>query len=122
MDTKELCYKAAEYIFSKKGFDVKLIDLREQTTITDYFLICSADSDTKMIAIRNEIEKKFKEEEGISPWHIEGANSVTWILMDYVDFVIHIFSKETREYYSLEKYWGDAPIEEIFDKVEEGIK
>ena len=94
MNTKELCYKAAEYIFSKKGFDVKLIDLREQTSITDYFLICSADSDTQMIAIRNEIEKKFKEEEGIRPWHIEGSNSSTWILMDYVDFVIIFLIKK----------------------------
>lgn len=122
MNTKELCLKAAEYIFSKKGFDVKLIDLRDKTTITDYFLICSADSDTQMNAIRTEIEKKLKENEDLRPWHVEGANSNTWILMDYVDFVIHIFNKETREYYALEKYWGDAPIEDIYDKMEEVVK
>jgi ribosome-associated protein len=119
LNNKDLCLKAAEYIFSKKGYDVVLIDIREQTSITDYFLICSADSDTQIKAITDEIEKKLLENENIKPWHIEGRNNANWVLLDYVDFVIHIFKKETREYYALEKYWGDAPMEVIEDKLSE---
>jgi len=119
LNNKDLCLKAAEYIFSKKGYNVVLIDIREQTSITDYFLICSADSDTQIKAITDEIEKKLLENENIKPWHIEGRNNANWVLLDYVDFVIHIFKKETREYYALEKYWGDAPMEVIEDKLSE---
>ena len=117
--TLDLIYTAISAAVEKKGENIVLLDLQELFTITDYFLICSADSDTQIKAITDEIEKKLLENENIKPWHIEGRNNANWVLLDYVDFVIHIFKKETREYYALEKYWGDAPMEVIEDKLSE---
>jgi len=108
MNSKQLAEKITEHIFSKKGYDIILLDLRKLTTIADYFVICSADSDTQVKAIADEIDSKLSEE-GIKSWHIEGYRALNWVLIDYVDVVVHIFKKDSREYYKLEKLWGDAP-------------
>jgi ribosome-associated protein len=97
-----------ELIFSKKGYDVKILDLRELTTIADYFIICTGDSETQVKAIADEVDKKMREM-GVRSWHTEGYRGLNWVLVDFVDVVVHIFKKETREYYNLEKLWGDAP-------------
>jgi len=108
MSSKQLADKITEQIFSKKGYDVVLLDLRKLTPIADYFVICSADSDTHVKGIADEIDSKLSEE-GIKSWHIEGYRALNWILIDYVDVVVHIFKKDSREFYKLEKLWGDAP-------------
>lgn len=114
--TPELITKRiAELIFEKKGNDVKLIELRKVTTLADYFIICSADSDTQVKAIADHIEKELKDA-GIKLWHREGYRSLNWVLLDYVDIVVHIFKTETRHFYNLEKLWGDAPIHELKDE------
>lgn len=115
MDSKDLANKMTELIFSKKGLDVKIMDLRNLTTIADYFVICSADSDTHVKAIADEIDKKLSTQ-GIKG-HIEGMKSLNWVLMDYFDVVVHIFKHESRRYYNLEKLWGDAPAEVVEDKL-----
>ena len=97
-----------ELIFSKKGYDVKILDLRELTTIADYFIICTGDSETQVKAIADEVDKKMREM-GTKSWHTEGYRGLNWVLVDFVDVVVHIFKKETREFYNLEKLWGDAP-------------
>lgn len=97
-----------ELIFSKKGYDVKILDLRELTTIADYFIICTGDSETQVKAIADEVDKKMREL-GVKSWHTEGYRGLNWVLVDFVDIVVHIFKKETRDYYNLEKLWGDAP-------------
>ena len=97
-----------ELIFSKKGYDVKILDLRELTTIADYFIICTGDSETQVKAIADEVDKKMREL-GTKSWHTEGYRGLNWVLVDFVDVVVHIFKKETREFYNLEKLWGDAP-------------
>lgn len=114
MSSKQLADKITEQIFSKKGFDVILLDLRKLTAIADYFVICSADSDTQVKAIADEIDSKLAEE-GIKSWHIEGYRALSWILIDYVDVVVHIFKKDSREFYKLEKLWGDAPSVKVED-------
>ncbi|HZW37814.1 MAG TPA: ribosome silencing factor [Ignavibacteriaceae bacterium] len=114
MDSRNLADKISELIFSKKGYDVKLLDLRELTTITDYFIICSADSDTQVKAISDEVDKTLRDE-GIKSWHKEGYRSLNWVLLDYVDVVVHVFKKDSREFYNLEKLWGDAPTVEMED-------
>ncbi len=114
MDTKELVFKITELIFSKKGFDVKILDLNNLTTIADYFVICSADSDTQVKAIADEVDKKLRDQ-GIKCFHIEGYNTLNWVLMDYFDVVVHVFKKDARNYYNLEKLWGDAPSESVED-------
>ena len=88
-----------------KGFDVKLLDISKLTTMTDYFVICSADFDTQVKAISDEVDKKLRDE-GIRCWHTEGYKSLSWVLLDYVDVVVHVFKKEAREFYNLEKLWG----------------
>jgi ribosome-associated protein len=114
----ELTEKIAELIFSKKGFDVKILDLRELTPISDFFVICSADSDIQVKAIADEIDHRLHEE-GVRVWHKEGYKSLNWVLLDYVDVVVHVFKKSVREFYNLERLWGDAPVKEVTDIVPE---
>ena len=109
MISKKLTEKISELIFSKKGYDVLIIDLRNLASFTDYFVIATADSDTQVKAIADEVDKRLKDE-GIKSWHKEGYRSLNWVLLDYVDVVVHIFKKEAREFYNLEKLWGDAPM------------
>jgi ribosome-associated protein len=121
LNTKELANRISETIFTKKGFDVIIIDLKKLVTFTDYFVICSADSDTQVKAIADQVDKALSEE-GIKCWHREGLKALNWVLMDYVDVVVHIFKKEAREFYNLEKLWGDAPTEKMIDPAEENIQ
>lgn len=114
MNSKKVAEQIANLIFNKKGYDVKIIDLQKIASFADYFVICSADSDTQVKAIADEIDKKLRDE-GIKCWHKEGLTALSWVLMDYVDVVVHIFKKESREYYNIEKLWGDAPAYEIED-------
>ena len=101
--------RIVELIFNKKGYDVKILDMRKLTTITDYFIICSGDSDTQVKAIADEVDKQMRSE-GVRSWHTEGYRTLNWVLIDFVDIVVHVFKKESREYYNLEKLWGDAPM------------
>jgi len=115
-EQKQIVYKMCEAIFAKKGFDVKIIDLRTVTSMADYFIICSADSDIQIKAIADEIEDEMISI-GEKYWHKEGYNSQQWILMDYSDIIVHIFKPEGRSFYNIEKIWGDAPIEDASDKL-----
>ena len=108
METQQLAQKIAELCFNKKGYDVKIIDLRNVALFADYFVLCSAESDVQVKAIADDVEEKLKEQ-GIRCWHKEGYKALQWILLDYVDIVVHIFRKEAREYYNLERLWSDAP-------------
>ena len=92
----------------KKGENIVVIGLKEISSFTDYFLLISGNSSRQNLAIYENIEKELKKED-IYPLHVEGKENAEWILMDYGNFILHIFSKETREYYSLEKLWGDGP-------------
>lgn len=114
MDSKIFAKKIANLIFNKKGYDVVIIDLMKIATFSDFFVICSADSDTQVKAITDEIDKSLRDE-GIKCWHKEGMTALSWVLMDYVDVVVHIFKKESREFYNIEKLWGDAPTIEVQD-------
>lgn len=114
MTSKNLADKITNLIFIKKGYDVKILDLRKLASFADFFVICSADSDTQVKAIADEVDDELRNE-GIKYWHKEGYRGLNWVLIDYVDVVVHIFKKDAREFYKLEKLWGDAPLEEIFD-------
>ncbi len=109
-----LANNIAELIFNKKGYDVRIIDLRKVVSFADYFVICSADSDTQVKAIADEVDKSLSDK-GLKCWHKEGYKALSWVLLDYVDVVVHIFKKEMREFYNLERLWGDAPIIEVED-------
>lgn len=114
MDSKQLARKLAKLALTKKATDIKILDLRKITTITDFFVICSGSSDPQVKAIADNVidgSKKF----GEKPWHKEGFTHRNWVLLDYVNVVVHVFLPETRSFYGLEKLWGDAEITEIKD-------
>uniref|UniRef100_A0A7V4E3J0 Ribosomal silencing factor RsfS n=1 Tax=candidate division WOR-3 bacterium TaxID=2052148 RepID=A0A7V4E3J0_UNCW3 len=96
-------------LINKKATDILLLDLRRLSPIADYFLIATATSIPHAQSLCDEIELRIKQEFGLLPHHIEGYNPAQWILIDYIDVVIHIFLKEIREFYGLERLWGDAP-------------
>lgn len=104
----------SDAIFEKKGLDVKLLDLRGITTIADYFVICSGESDMQVKAIADNIDKRLTEE-GVKIWKQEGFKALSWVLIDLSDIVVHIFRNESRQFYNLERLWGDAPVEELTD-------
>ena len=97
-----------------KGEDIQLLDLREiENTVCDYFIICSGNSNTQVNAITGSVQKVVSKELKDKPWHIEGQNNSEWVLMDYVNVVVHVFQKQVREFYDIESLWGDAKITEI---------
>jgi len=104
-----LARRAAVAACNKKATDVKILKLQELSSVADYFVICSGDVDIHVKAIVDEIKRELKHE--IKPWHIEGYQHLHWVLLDYVDFVVHVFHKETRDYYNIERLWADAPTE-----------
>ena len=115
MEAEQLARHIARLSFEKKAADVTIMDLRELTTITDYFVICSGDSDFQVKAITDHIIERLKQE-GIQVWHTEGYQALNWVLLDLVDVVIHIFKPEIRAYYALERLWGDAKFIEVKDE------
>ena len=101
-------------MLEKKGVDVKIIDVRKITTLTDFFIMCTSESQPQTRAITDYIQKNMKKD-GINAWHVEGYEYLDWVLMDYVNIVVHIFNKETRNYYDLERLWADGKITSIID-------
>lgn len=98
----------------KKASDIVLMDLRDiNQTMTDFFVICSGSSDTQLEAISQSIEDEVIKSNKERPWRSEGKNNRQWILMDYVNVVVHIFLKEKRSFYRLEELWGDAKVTPI---------
>lgn len=114
MHPKTLARRLANIALEKKASDVKMFDLRPLTSITDFFVICSADSDVQVKAICDHLIETMAKRR-MRPWHVEGLENRQWVLLDFVDVVVHIFLPEVREYYGLERLWGDAEIEEIVD-------
>ncbi|MCX8056978.1 MAG: ribosome silencing factor [Ignavibacteria bacterium] len=112
MKSKELKDFIVEQIKEKKGENIVVMDLRKVTSITDYFVICSGTVEQHIKAIKDNIIEKLSEK-GINYWHIEGELAHTWVLIDYVDVVVHIFHPSARDYYKLEKLWADAKQERV---------
>ena len=106
-DTKHLLTDVLEAIKDKKAFDLKALDIKEISSITDYFVICSANNERQVQAVCDEIEYKIKNK-GIEISNIEGYRNARWILVDLGDIVVHIFHKEEREFYNLDRLWIDA--------------
>jgi ribosome-associated protein len=115
LEAEDLAYKIANLGLEKKGKQIVVIDLRELGGVTDYFVIMSGDSDPQIKALSDHIIKKLREDK-IRLYHKEGFQSLRWILLDYVDVVVHIFRSETREYYGLERLWGDAKMNFVVDE------
>ncbi|MGB3142956.1 MAG: ribosome silencing factor [Maribacter sp.] len=92
-----------------KGQNINLLDLRDiENTVCDYFIVCNGTSNTHVNAIVGSIQKIVSKEIKDKPWHIEGEDNAEWVLMDYVNVVVHVFQKQIREFYDIEGLWGDA--------------
>lgn len=108
MDSKEKALKIAKFLYEKKAQDIVILELKDLTIITDYFVICSAESTTQVRALTEYLEETLSAEE-YKPYSIEGSSYAHWVLMDYGDVIVHIFLEETRRFYDLERLWLDAP-------------
>ncbi|WP_430928840.1 ribosome silencing factor [Polaribacter marinivivus] len=114
VSTDDLIAVIIKGIDDVKGEEIQLLDLREiENTVCDYFIICSGNSNTQVNAISNSVQKFVSKEVKDKPWHIEGQGNAEWVLMDYVNVVVHIFQKQVRDFYDIESLWGDAKITEI---------
>lgn len=109
--TRELAVLAAREAVDRRAQDVLLLDLRGLTSATDYFVIASGESDIQVKAIAERIEERLRADREVRPWHVEGRQRSNWVLLDYVDFVVHVFHLEARAYYALDRLWADAPAE-----------
>lgn len=111
----ELARIAGRLALSKKGFDVRVLNLKGLSSVCDYFVIASGAADMHVKSIAESIDEGLSEV-GERPYHIEGMEDGNWVLLDYVDVVVHIFRERTRQFYALEKLWGDAAAEELAEK------
>jgi ribosome-associated protein len=111
---RTLAKRIADLMISKKAHDVVILDLKKLTSAADYFVICSTDSDTQVRAVADAVRDGM-EESNERVWHYEGYQALKWIVLDYVDVVAHIFYKEDRSFYNLERLWGDAKKTEVKD-------
>ena len=109
MEPGELLGEVARYAADKKAIDVVELDLRGVLGYTDYFIVCSGNTGRQAKSIHDGILEGLKHEHGTIPRRVEGSAAAGWILMDYLDVVVHIFTPETREFYRLEQLWGEAP-------------
>jgi ribosome-associated protein len=98
----------------KKATNIVVLDLRKvKNAVADFFILCSGNSDKQLDAIADSIDEQVSKTLKENPWHVEGKNNKEWMLLDYIDVVAHVFKKDRREFYALEKLWGDAEIIEI---------
>jgi ribosome-associated protein len=109
MKPEEIASAVAEYASDRKALDIVQLDLREIVSYTDYFVICTGRSDRQTKAIHDAIHLGMKHDHGILPARVEGVAQGDWILMDYLDVLVHLFTPQTREFYKLEQLWGEAP-------------
>jgi ribosome-associated protein len=111
ISSEQLCDLVINGMQEKKGFDIVRMDLRKiHNSITDFFVICSGSSDTQIDAIASSVDDEVFKGSNQDPWHKEGIQNKEWILLDYVDVVVHVFRKDRREFYDIESLWGDAEI------------
>jgi ribosome-associated protein len=109
MTPEQISAAVAYYASDRKALDVVQLDLRRMIGYTDYFVICSGRTERQTKAIHDAIHVGMKSAHGLLPERVEGLPGARWILMDYLDVVVHVFTPETREYYRLEQLWGEAP-------------
>lgn len=110
--------KAAHYALEKKAEAIHVLDLTKITSMTDYFVIATGSSDRQVKAIAENVISEMRDTEGVKAWRSEGWDSLQWVIIDFVDFVVHVFQAEARKFYNIERLWADAPMEEVKDDAE----
>jgi ribosome-associated protein len=109
MSPERLAITIAAHAADKKASDIIALDLRGVAGYTDFFVICSGNTDRQAKAIHDAVHLGLKKQDGLLPRRVEGVSEARWILMDYLDVVVHIFTPDTRDFYRLESLWGDVP-------------
>jgi ribosome-associated protein len=115
----DLCRLVVHGMLEKKAANIVVMDMRKvNNSITDFFIICSGNTDTQIDAIANSVDDEVFKATKMNPWHQEGRQNREWILLDYIDVVVHVFRKDRRKFYDLESLWGDAEISQIAESIE----
>jgi len=112
MTPEELLAEVVDLASDRKALDIVSLDLRGMLGYTDYFVICTGRSDRQVKAIHDGIHEGLKARHGLLPRQVEGVSQAQWVLMDYLDVIVHVFTPEKREFYRLEQLWGEAPREQ----------
>lgn len=118
MNQNEMIKTIVKALDSKRAEDIQVLEIRDLTVIADYFIIANGTSTTQTKALADEVEFKLKEQ-GVTPERVEGYQGTNWIILDYGDIVVHVFYKETRSFYNLERLWKDAKQLDISEYVDE---
>ena len=114
VSSDQLITEVIKGIEKVKGDNISILDLRNiENTVCDYFIICEGNSNTQVNAIAGSVQKTVSKALKDKPWHVEGESNAEWILIDYVNVVVHIFQKQVREFYDIESLWGDAKITSV---------
>ena len=114
VDSDLLITEIVKGIEDVKGDNISILDLRDiENTVCDYFILCEGNSNTQVSAISGSIQKNVSKSLKDKPWHVEGEANAEWILLDYVNVVVHVFQKHVREFYNLEGLWGDAKVTNV---------
>ncbi len=114
----EISKRIAQLMYERKALDVKILDVHKITSMADYFVICTSESSPQTKAIADHISDTLRDE-GLRPAHIEGYQHLNWVLMDYLEILVHVFHKDSRSYYGIERLWADAdmiPVEDSLAK------
>jgi ribosome-associated protein len=109
IDSEALATRIAKIASDRKAIDIRVVDLRGMVAYTDFFVICTGNTERQTKAIHDAVYQTLKDDEGLLPRRTEGAGEARWILLDYLDCVLHVFTPEARRFYRLENLWGDAP-------------
>jgi len=109
MDSRKLALLCRELADNKKAEDITVLDVRELSTVTDYFVIASGTSEPHLRAIVDEVVDKIREGKGVRPRAVDGTSQAAWVVLDYFDVIVHVMRQDVRDRYDLETLWGDAP-------------
>jgi ribosome-associated protein len=109
--------RAAKYALEKKATELHVLDLTAITSMTDFFIVATGSSDRQVKAIAENVIAQMRESEGVGAWRSEGWESLQWVIIDFVDFVVHVFQPESRRYYNIERLWADAPMVEVSEEM-----
>ena len=117
-DSQKMVETITEALLSRKGKDITILDVSKLTTLTDYFVVCHGTSDIQIKALADAVEEDMREKVGEKAWKKEGLQGRSWVILDYVNIVVHIMSKEKRDFYGIERMWNDAEVTYIKDTPE----
>ncbi len=120
MDSRKLALLCREYADNKKAEDVVVLDVRQVSSVTDYFVIASGTSEPHLRAVLDEIQDKLHEEHDVKPRAVDGTTRAAWVVLDYFDVIVHVMREDVRERFNLEALWGDAPRVRVRSRARQG--